>query len=44
MSLDVLGVTADEVTAAEAFAAWSLVRLLGSLPYPLGGLGMSSSA
>ena len=40
VSLRVLGVTADEVTAVEAFAAWSLVRLLGSIPITPGGLGI----
>ena len=40
VSLRVLDVTADEVTAVEAFAAWSLVRLLGSIPITPGGLGI----
>ena len=40
VSLRVLGVTADEVTDVEAFAAWSLVRLLGSIPITPGGLGI----
>lgn len=40
VSLRVLGVTADEVTAVEAFAAWSFVRLLGSIPITPGGLGV----
>ena len=40
VSLRVLGVTAGEVSAIEAFAAWSLVRLLGSLPITPGGLGV----
>ncbi len=40
VSLRVLGVGADEVTAVEAFAAWSLVRLLGSIPITPGGLGI----
>ena len=40
VSLRVLGVTADEVTAVEAFAAWALVRLLGSIPITPGGLGV----
>jgi len=30
----------DERAVAEAFAAWSLVRLLGSLPITPGGLGV----
>jgi putative heme transporter len=40
VSLRVLGVSAGEVTAVEAFAAWSLTRLLGSLPITPGGLGV----
>ena len=39
-SLRVLEVTAGEVTAVEAFAAWSLARLLGSIPITPGGLGV----
>jgi len=39
-SLRVLDVTGSEVSAAEAFAAWSLVRLLGSIPITPGGLGV----
>jgi putative heme transporter len=39
-SLRVLGVSANEVSAVEAFAAWSLVRLLGSIPITPGGLGV----
>jgi putative heme transporter len=39
-SLRVLGVSADEVSATEAFASWSLVRLLGSLPITPGGIGV----
>jgi uncharacterized membrane protein YbhN (UPF0104 family) len=38
--LRVLDVGAGEVTLTEAFAAWSLVRLLGSLPLTPGGLGV----
>jgi putative heme transporter len=38
--LRVFGVHADEVTGIEAFAAWSLVRLLGSIPITPGGLGI----
>jgi putative heme transporter len=38
-SLRVCGVTAAQVTFTEAFAAWSLARLLGSLPITPGGLG-----
>ena len=40
VSLRVVGVPASEVSGAEAFAAWSLVRLLGSLPITPGGLGV----
>jgi uncharacterized protein (TIRG00374 family) len=40
VTLRTLGVSADEVSAVEAFAAWSLIRLLGSLPITPGGLGV----
>jgi len=40
VSLRVLDVSASEVNAVEAFAAWSLVRLLGSLPITPGGIGV----
>ncbi len=40
VSLRVLDVSVDEVSAVEAFAAWSLVRLLGSIPITPGGLGV----
>jgi uncharacterized membrane protein YbhN (UPF0104 family) len=40
VSLRVVGVSASEVGAVEAFAAWSLARLLGSLPITPGGLGV----
>jgi hypothetical protein len=39
-SLRVLDVSASEVSAVEAFAAWALVRLLGSIPITPGGLGV----
>jgi putative heme transporter len=39
-SLRVLDVTGSEVSAVEAFAAWSLARLLGSIPITPGGLGV----
>jgi putative heme transporter len=39
-SLRVLDVTGSQVSAVEAFAAWSLVRLLGSIPITPGGLGV----
>ncbi|MEP7335651.1 MAG: lysylphosphatidylglycerol synthase transmembrane domain-containing protein [Actinomycetota bacterium] len=38
--LRTLGVTGGEVSLVEAFAAWSLVRLLGSLPLTPGGIGI----
>ncbi|MFN2471813.1 MAG: YbhN family protein [Gaiellaceae bacterium] len=38
--LRVLDVPGGEVSVAEAFAAWSLVRLLGSLPLTPGGIGI----
>jgi uncharacterized protein (TIRG00374 family) len=40
VSLRVVDVSADEVSGIEAFAAWSLVRLLGSLPLTPGGIGI----
>jgi uncharacterized protein (TIRG00374 family) len=40
VSLRVLDVPASEVTLIEAFAAWSVVRVLGSLPITPGGLGI----
>ena len=39
-TLRVLHVSADEVSAVEAFAGWSLARLLGSIPITPGGLGV----
>jgi uncharacterized protein (TIRG00374 family) len=38
--LRTLGVSSHEVTFTEAFAAWTLVRLLGSLPLTPGGIGV----
>ena len=40
VSLRVLDVSGGEVSAVEAFAAWSLVRLLGSIPITPGGIGI----
>jgi uncharacterized protein (TIRG00374 family) len=40
VSLRVLDVSPNEVSAIEAFAAWSLVRLLGSIPITPGGIGV----
>jgi uncharacterized protein (TIRG00374 family) len=39
-SLRVCGTSSTEVTFIEAFAAWSVGRLLGSLPITPGGLGI----
>jgi putative heme transporter len=39
-SLRALGVSGGEVSTVEAFAAWALVRLLGSIPITPGGLGV----
>jgi uncharacterized protein (TIRG00374 family) len=38
--LRTLGVTGGQVTLTEAFAGWTFVRLLGSLPITPGGLGI----
>ena len=38
--LRTLGVSGEEVSAIEAFAAWSLVRVLGSIPITPGGVGI----
>jgi putative heme transporter len=35
-----VGNTSDQVTWIEAFAAWSLVRVLGAIPFTPGGLGL----
>ncbi len=40
VSLRVLGVTPAEVSVIEAFAAWSLIRLLGAIPITPGGIGI----
>jgi putative heme transporter len=39
VALLALGVDLDSVSVIESFAAWSLVRLLGSIPITPGGLG-----
>jgi len=39
-SLRALGVDAGEVSLIEAFAGWSLARVLGSIPITPGGLGI----
>ena len=38
--LRAFGVSVDEVSGIEAFAAWALVRLLGSVPITPGGIGI----
>jgi len=38
--LRILGVGEHQVTLTEAFAAWTLVRLLGSIPITPGGIGI----
>ncbi len=38
--LRTLGISASDVSVVEAFAAWTLVRLLGSIPITPGGLGI----
>ena len=40
VSLRALGVPDSEVTVGEAFAAWALVRLLGTIPLTPGGIGV----
>jgi putative heme transporter len=40
VSLRAMDVPAAEVSAVEAFAAWALVRLLGSIPLTPGGIGV----
>jgi putative heme transporter len=40
VALRALDVPASEVTAVEAFAAWSLARLLGAIPITPGGIGI----
>jgi uncharacterized protein (TIRG00374 family) len=40
VSLRVLDVSVGEVSTVEAFAAWSLARLVGSLPITPGGIGV----
>jgi uncharacterized protein (TIRG00374 family) len=44
VSLRALRVTHSEVDVVEAFAAWSLVRCLGSIPITPGGLGVEEVA
>ena len=40
VSLRALDVPSTEVTVVEAFAAWALVRLIGSIPITPGGIGI----
>ena len=40
VSLRALQVPAAEVSAVEAFAAWALARILGSIPITPGGIGV----
>jgi uncharacterized membrane protein YbhN (UPF0104 family) len=40
VSLRALGVPESEVSVVESFAAWSLARLLGSIPIAPGGIGV----
>jgi uncharacterized protein (TIRG00374 family) len=40
LSLRAFGVPGSEVSVVEAFAAWSLARLLGSVPITPGGIGV----
>ena len=44
VSLRALGITRAQVDLVEAFAAWSLVRALGSIPITPGGLGVEEVA
>jgi len=40
VSLRAMGVHASEVSVVEAFAAWSLARIVGSIPITPGGIGI----
>ena len=40
VTLPAVGIGQDEVSIAESFAAWSLVRLLAALPLTPGGIGI----
>jgi uncharacterized membrane protein YbhN (UPF0104 family) len=40
LSLRAFGVSAGEVSLVQAFAAWALARLLGSIPVTPGGIGV----
>jgi len=40
VSLRAVGVTSVQVSLVEAFAAWSLIRILGTIPITPGGIGI----
>ena len=40
MALRAFDVTASQVSLAEAFAAWSSVRIIGTIPITPGGIGI----
>lgn len=40
VTLRALGISNDEVTIIESFAAWALIRVLGSIPITPGGFGV----
>jgi uncharacterized protein (TIRG00374 family) len=40
VSLRAVGVTREEVTIVEAFAAWAIMRVIGSIPITPGGFGI----
>ena len=44
VSLRAVGVTHTEVTIVEAFAAWTLARILGAIPITPGGVGFVVSS
>ena len=44
VTLRAVGVTRSEVSLVEAFAAWSLIRALGSIPITPGGFGVEELA
>src|SRR5262249_55530439 len=44
VSMRALGISRAEVDLVEAFAAWSLIPALGSIPIPPGGLGVEEVA
>jgi len=44
VAMRALGVSRSEVDVVEAFAAWSLIRALGSIPITPGGLGVEEVA